>query len=151
MQEKYSPIITQSLFEIHTFFFWTQKFSFFDTPSVGFCRGNSMRRSFCSEQLALQDSVQTFNAYPYSKHLIYLFIYYIYIYRTGLSASYGSTVTHTHTHFAPQTEYWTRDNCTACNFSLFFVLFLKNARHLPRSYLYSVTGRVKYHVIYKLI
>lgn len=101
MQEKYSPIITQSLFENvcnSHFFFWTQKFSFFDTPSVGFCRGNSMQRSFCSEQLALQDSVQTFNAYPYSKHLIYLFIYYIYIYRTGLSASYGSTVTHTRTH-----------------------------------------------------
>lgn len=30
-------------------------------------------------------------------------------------------------------------------------IFLKNAQHLPLNYLYSVTVRVKYHIIYKLI
>lgn len=84
-----------------------------------------------------------------------IYIFYIYLYRTGLSASYGSTVTHAHTS-CPADRNWTRNNCTAWNFSVLFVLFFpfvlfpKNAQHLPRSYLYSVTARVKYHLIYKM-
>lgn len=69
-------------FVVHTLFL-TQKgcfFFFFDT--FLFPLRKLTQRSFCSEQLALQDSVQTFNAYPYSKHFyIYIYVLYLYIYR----------------------------------------------------------------------
>lgn len=68
------------------------------------------RQSCCSEQLALQDSVQTFNAYRYSKHFIYLYMCYIYI--SLLNATFRKlwqycvtrARTHTHAHFVLQTK-----------------------------------------------
>lgn len=141
------------MFVIHTFLFLDTKIFFFDTPQVGSCRGNSMRRLFCSEQLAPQDSVQTFNAYPYSKHLIYLFIYYIYIYIEQDFLRVMAVLSHTRTHILSRRQNIGHETTALLVTFLFvfFFLFLKNARHLSRSYLYSVTGRVKYHVIYKLI
>lgn len=104
MQEKYSPIITQShshgflnICSSHLFFFWDISlfFVFFTLLSSIFCSGH-LNSVICSERLALQDSVQTFIAYPYSKHF-YIFIYVLslYLYRTRLQVR--AVMSHAHT------------------------------------------------------
>lgn len=56
---------------------------------------------------------------------------------------------HTHT-FCLEDKIRHKTTALLLTFQIFF-FFLKNAQHLPLNYLYSVTARVKYHVIYKLI
>lgn len=151
------PSSHKSLFENvleFTPFFLTQKpicFSFwhFSVRHDGrFVQSNLLLKTLCKHSM----HIHTVNIW-YIYISIYIFIY-IYIEQDFLQVMAVLSRTHTHARVVLQTEYWTRNNCTAWNFSALFVffsfvLFPKNAQHLPRSYLYSVTARVKYHLIYK--
>lgn len=92
MQLMYSSVITQSRLKtsLVPFFFLTHLLIFdaFSPPS-----GSAED----TEQPAPQDSVQTFNAYPDSKHF-YIFIYALYLYIEHDFLKVMAVLSHTRTH-----------------------------------------------------
>lgn len=149
MQEKYSPI-TQSRFEniCSSHVILTQKVfltllssvSAEDTNStVIFVQSSSLFKILCKHSM----HIHTVNIF-----YIYICIIFIYISIEHDFPQVMAVLSHTHILSRRQNQ---TQKTTALLLTLSDFFFLKNAQHLPLNYLYSVTVRVKYHVIYKLI